>query len=142
MSRIVYIENNKARLVVPVIDDMEKVIEKSIPTGCEYVVVGENNLPTDKRLLESWEISGDSIVVNHTKAKESAHQVRRAIRNNLFQPLDAIIAKNIPGETESAELKRQGIRTKDSEAQININNSTTVDEISSILDNYLTYKVE
>ena len=142
MSRIVYIENNKARLVVPVIDDMEKVIQKSIPTGCEYAVVTENDLPTDKRLLESWEISGDSIVVNHTKAKESAHQVRRAIRNNLFQPLDAIIAKNIPGETESTELKRQGIRTKDSEVQTNIDNSITIDEISSILDNYLTYKVE
>jgi len=142
MSRIVYIENGKARLVVPVIDDMEKVIQKSIPTGCEYAVVTENDLPADKRLLESWEISGDSIVVNHTKAKESAHNVRRAIRNNLFNPWDDIVSKDIPGKKDSAEIKRQAIRTKDAEIQTNIDNSVSVDEISSILDNYLTYKVE
>jgi len=142
MSRIVYIENGKARLVVPVIDDMEKVIEKSIPTNCEYAVVTENDLPTDKRLLESWEISGNSIVVNHTKAKESAHQIRRAIRDNLFRPLDDLISRQIPGQIENSEIKRQAIRDKDSQIQTDIDNTVNVDEISTILDEYLLFTVE
>lgn len=142
MNRIVYIENEKARLVVPVIDDMDKVIKKSVPSECDYIVVEETELPTDKRLIEAWEILDTSIVVNHTKSKESAHNVRRAIRDRLFDPFDKIIAKQIPTEIEAAELQRESIRIKDAEVQTSIDNSASVDEISSILDNYVTYKVE
>jgi hypothetical protein len=73
------------------------------------------------------------ITINTTKAKVIAHNIRRASRTEEFKPYDDAIAKQIPGQIESAELARQAIRTKYAEMQTAINSATTVDEIKSAL---------
>ena len=74
-----------------------------------------------------------SIVINITKAKDIAHDVRRAARAEEFKPLDEAIAKQIPGQAEGAEAQRQLIRDKYAAMQTAIDAAATVDEIKAAM---------
>jgi len=74
------------------------------------------------------------VIINVEKAKLIAHGIRRQKREEEFAPLDAIIMKQIPGNSlTEAEASRQVIRDKYATMQADINSATTVDEIKSIL---------
>ena len=72
------------------------------------------------------------IVINVDKAKEIAHDKRRAARSAEFAPLD--IKATIPAEATAAEVARQVIRDKYATIQTNIDDATTVDELKTIVD--------
>ncbi len=71
------------------------------------------------------------IKVNMTKAKEIAHDMRRAARAAEFAPLDA--KATIPAYTAEAEAEREVIREKYETMQTEIDESTTEDELKSAL---------
>lgn len=73
------------------------------------------------------------IVVNINKAKDIAHDVRRAARAEEFKPFDEAIAKQIPGQVDGAEAQRQLIRTKYAAMQTLIDQATTVEEIKAAM---------
>ncbi len=73
------------------------------------------------------------IVVNINKAKDIAHDVRRAARAEEFKPFDEAIAKQIPGQTDGAEAQRQLIRTKYAAMQTLIDQASTVEEIKAAM---------
>jgi len=74
------------------------------------------------------------ITINITKAKDIAHDIRRAARTEEFKPYDEVIMKQIPGaDTTAAEAARAVIREKYSVMQSVIDSATTVDEIKSVL---------
>lgn len=73
------------------------------------------------------------ITVNIDKAKAIGHDMRRAARAAEFAPLDDAIAKQIPGQVESAEASRQVIRDKYAVIQTQIDAATTPDEIKQAL---------
>ena len=74
------------------------------------------------------------ITVNIDKAKAIAHNKRREARSAEFEPLDSIIAKQIPGTTaQEAEAQRQMIREKYADMQTAINAASTVDEIKAAM---------
>jgi uncharacterized SAM-binding protein YcdF (DUF218 family) len=74
------------------------------------------------------------IVINLSKAKDIAHDVRRAARAEEFKPLDDIIAKQIPGTTaQEAEAQRQIIRNKYAEKQLAINQAVTIEQLKEAL---------
>ncbi len=74
------------------------------------------------------------IKINIDKAKAIAHDMRRAARAEEFEPLDNIIAKQIPGAAaQDAEAQRQAIRDKYAVVQANIDASTTPDQIKAAL---------
>jgi len=75
------------------------------------------------------------IVINITKAKDVAHNLRRAARAVEFEPYDNAIAKQIPGQVEGAEAARAVIRTKYTQMQTQIDAASTVDEIKAALEN-------
>lgn len=76
------------------------------------------------------------IVVNIDKAKGIAHEIRRAARAEEFKPHDEVIAKQIPGVSfQEAEAARQAIREKYSTVQEQIDNSSDVVELKTILEN-------
>lgn len=75
------------------------------------------------------------IVVNINKAKDIAHDVRRAARAEEFKPFDEAISKQIPNQSEGAEAQRQLIREKYAAIQIAIDAATTPEEIKSALQN-------
>ena len=75
------------------------------------------------------------ITINIDKAKDVAHNIRRAARAVEFQPYDDAIAKQIPGQMTGAEEARAVIRAKYSTIQTAIDAASTVDEIKAALEN-------
>ncbi len=74
------------------------------------------------------------ITINMDKAKVVAHNIRRDKRQEEFAPLDAIIMKQIPGQSfESVEQQRQVIRDKYAVMQNEINSAQTPEEIKKAL---------
>ena len=71
------------------------------------------------------------ITINLDKAKNIAHDKRRAARSVEFAPLD--IKATIPAETQAAEAARQAIRDKYATMQTAIDDATTVDQIKSAM---------
>ena len=75
------------------------------------------------------------ITINIDKAKDVAHNIRRAARAVEFQPYDDAIAKQIPGQMAGAEEARAAIRAKYATMQTAIDAALTVDEIKAVLEN-------
>lgn len=73
------------------------------------------------------------IKVNVDKAKEIAHDLRRAIREMEFKPLDEVISKQIPGKFEQAESKRAIIRDKYATFQTAIESVQNAEELTTIV---------
>jgi hypothetical protein len=71
------------------------------------------------------------ININIDKAKNIAHDIRRAKRAEEFAPLD--IKATIPSEAVSAEAARQVIRDKYAAMQTQINSASTPEEIKTAL---------
>ena len=75
-----------------------------------------------------------SITININKAKNIAHDMRRAARAEEFAPHDEVIAKRIPGvAAEEAEAARQAIRAKYAVIQADIEAAQTPEEIKEAL---------
>ncbi len=74
------------------------------------------------------------IKINMDKAKEIAHEKRRAARAEKFAPYDEVIAKQIPGvSAEEAEAARQVIREEDALLQTSMDNATSAEELKTLL---------
>ena len=71
------------------------------------------------------------ITINLDKAKNIAHDIRRAKRSEEFAPLD--IKATIPSEAVTAEAERQVIRNKYAAIQENINAATNTEQLKSAL---------
>ena len=71
------------------------------------------------------------ITINMNKAKEIAHDKRRAARSTEFAPLD--IKVTIPSEAQAAEAARQQVRDKYAEIQNNIDAASDVDTLKQIV---------
>jgi hypothetical protein len=76
------------------------------------------------------------IVTNMTKAKDIAHEMRRAKRAEEFAPHDEVIMKQIPGaDADAAEAARVNIRTKYETVQTDINDAINEVELRNIVEN-------
>jgi len=74
------------------------------------------------------------ITINIDKAKNIAHDMRRAARAEEFKPHDEVIMKQIPGvDAQAAEAARQAIRDKYAAIQADIDAATTPEEIKAAL---------
>ena len=71
------------------------------------------------------------ISINIDKAKNIAHEHRRAARSAEFAPLD--IKATIPSEAAAAEAARQTVRVKYATMQTAIDAATTTDEIKAAM---------
>ena len=74
------------------------------------------------------------ITINLDKAKIIAHTARRDARAKEFEPYDAVIMKQIPGnDFTQAEAARQAIREKYAALQTQMDAATTVDQLKDLL---------
>ena len=71
------------------------------------------------------------ITINIDKAKNIAHDIRRAKRAEEFAPLD--IQATIPSQASAAESARQVVRDKYAAMQTQINSASTPEEIKTAL---------
>lgn len=106
-----------------------------IPADYELVCVSAA-LPSDRefRGAWSWETPEPVVDINLPKAKEIAHDRRRAKRAEEFAPHDEIIAKQIPGKNlQDAENARAAIRAKYDTVQADIDAASDVASLKTIL---------
>jgi hypothetical protein len=74
------------------------------------------------------------ITINLTKAKDIAHEKRRAARAEEFKPYDEMIMKQIPSvDAQQAEAARQAIREKYTTLQAQMDAAQTADELKALL---------
>jgi hypothetical protein len=74
------------------------------------------------------------ISIDMTKAKDIAHEKRRAARAEEFKPYDEVIMKQIPSvDAQQAEAARQAIREKYATLQAQIDAAQTSDELKALL---------
>ena len=74
------------------------------------------------------------ISINMNKAKSIAHDVRRAARAKEFEPFDAIIMKQIPGnDAAAAEAERQKIRDKYASLQAQMDAAQTPEQLKALM---------
>jgi len=74
------------------------------------------------------------ISIDMTKAKNIAHEKRRAARAEEFKPYDEVIMKQIPGvDAQQAEAARQAIREKYTTLQAQMDAAQTADELKALL---------
>ena len=71
------------------------------------------------------------IKINLNKAKDIAHEKRRAARAKEFAPLD--VEATIPSRAAQAEAARQAIRNKYAVMQEQMNDATTIEELKALL---------
>jgi hypothetical protein len=71
------------------------------------------------------------ITINLNKAKDIAHEKRRAARTAEFAPLD--VKATIPSEATAAEAARQTVRDKYAALQTQMEQATTVQELAALL---------
>jgi hypothetical protein len=74
------------------------------------------------------------IQINMTKAKVIAHDARRAARSKEFEPFDAVIMKQIPGNDAAvAEAERQKIREKYVALQAQMDAAQTPEQLKALM---------
>jgi hypothetical protein len=71
------------------------------------------------------------IKIDLSKAKDIAHDKRRAARAKEFAPLD--IEATIPAKAQQAEAARQAIRNKYDTMQTQMNAASSIDELKALL---------
>lgn len=74
------------------------------------------------------------ITINIDKARQIAHEQRRTARAAAFAPLDAVIARQIPGtDIAAVEAERQAVRDADAQTQRAIDAAKDVDTLRALL---------
>lgn len=117
-------------IIIPVSGFSDADITKDVPAGCGYIFVDE--IPEDRIFRNAWVINNGLIVEDVGKSKVIAHEIRRQKRSEELAPLD--ILATIPSEAEAAESARQLIRDKYAVMQNNIDSSSQIDELKTIVN--------
>lgn len=88
-----------------------------------YKFVDENDIPADRLFRQAWRQGETGIVEDTEIAKEVAHELRRAKREEEFAPLDkaVTIAAANPEKLAEVEAEREEVREKYHAIQDDIN---------------------
>lgn len=99
--------------------------------------VDASAIPSDRTFRNAWVQRGNAVEHDLVKAKAIAHEKRRARREILFAPHDAVIMKQIPGkDAAAAEQARADVRLADSLVQETIESATNVQQLKDALVAY------
>jgi hypothetical protein len=114
---------------------IEEVAAKDVPEGVPYEIVEDDAIPSDRFFRGAWVANGAAVDVDLDKAKDIGHDIRRTKREAEFAPFDAIIMKQIPGNSAvEAEASRQEIRDKYAAIQTEIDAAEDPDQIKTALE--------
>jgi hypothetical protein len=133
MKRIIY-QNSEGGVSVIIPTESVELALKDVPEGVAYEIVEDDAIPADRFFRNAWVANGAAVDVDLDKAKDIGHDMRRAARAEEFAPLDAVIAKQIPGTSATeAEVARQEIRDKYAAIQVEIDAAEDPDQIKAAL---------
>lgn len=132
MKRIIYTtEGGGVAVVIPADTSMglDEVAAASVPNGVQFEIVDAGSIPSDRTFRNAWERTGKAIGHNLNKAREIAHDKRRAARAAEFAPLD--VEATIPAKAAQAEAKRQAIRDRYAVMQTSIDAAKDIDQLKA-----------
>ena len=134
MTRIIYqSESGGVSVIIPT-ESVELAL-KDVPEGVPFEIVEEADIPSDRYFRSAWVMGDCCIDVDLDQCRAIGHDIRRTKREAEFAPFDAIIMKQIPGNSAAeAEEARQQIRFKYALIQDVIEAAETPDEIKSALE--------
>lgn len=131
-KRIIYATpEGGVAVVIPAPGVTFEQVVKAVPVGTPYDLIDVSEVPSDRTFRNAWEKNGKAIVHNLDKAKNIAHEKRRAKRAAEFAPLD--IEATIPAKAAAAEAARQVIRDRYEVMQTNIDEAATIEELKTIV---------
>ena len=137
MKRIIY-QNQEGgvSVIIPTGElPIEEVAAKDVPEGVPFEIVDAADIPSDRYFRGAWVMGDCCIDVDLDQCRAIGHDIRRTKREAEFAPFDAIIMKQIPGNSAAeAEEARQQIRFKYALIQDVIEAAETPDEIKSALE--------
>ena len=96
MKRIAYETENEVVIVCPTDmweGRMEELASIAVPSGVDYYIINENQIPKDGKYRMFWEIKNGMVEVNQTKANQAEaeeiakEEAREAIRASALQKL-------------------------------------------------------
>lgn len=137
MSKIIFTNSDGGVSVVHPTGEVpiNELVSRVVPAGASYEIVEDDAIPADRTFRNAWVKTGATIVEDLPKAKEIAHDRRRAARAEEFAPHDEVIMKQIPGaDADAAEAERAAIRTKYATIQSDIDAASSTTELKSILE--------
>ena len=133
-QRIIYqTESGGVSVIIPT-ESVELAL-KDVPAGTPYEIVDVADIPSDRTFRGAWVMGDCCIEHDLERCREIGHDKRRTARAEEFAPLDAVIAKQIPGVSATeAEAARQEIRDKYAAIQTNIDAAEDPDQIKTALE--------
>ena len=114
----------------------EIILRRFADSDATYTIVDNDVLPAQTVFFNAWVYDETyGAIVDVSRAKDIAHNIRRDARTEEMKPYDDIIAKQIPGEDAvAAESQRAVLRTKYATKQTEIDNATTAEQLQSIVE--------
>ena len=89
----------------------ERVLE-SLPEDINAFVTDSENLPQDATFFNAWELDGEEVVVNLTKAKEIWKNKLRRARKPILEKLDVEYIKALENEDSSKAKEIVSLKKK------------------------------
>lgn len=129
--KIIYEQPNGVVAIIIPTGDVQDAI-KDVPEGVDYEIVEDNVVPSDRTFRNAWVKDGKAVATDVPKAREIAHDKRRAKRAEEFAPLD--IEATIPAKAQEAEAARQVIRDKYAQIQQDIDSAPSEVELKLIME--------
>lgn len=108
MKKIIYKHKNNEVAIVNIIDDsvvLETVIDRVVPAGCEWAIIDEFEVPSDRTFRDAWIFNNNTIAVDIPKAKEIQKNKWRAARKPILERLDVEYMR--ADEQGNTDLKQQ-----------------------------------
>ena len=125
----------KANPLMTEADVVAYIAQKDVPANVAHEIVEDADIPTDRTFRNAWEhdttAAPEKVRTNMVKAKEIAHEMRRAKRAEAFAPLD--VQATIPAQANAAETARQVIRDADALKQAAIDAAATEAELKALV---------
>lgn len=130
-QRIIYTNSDGGVSVIVPAGSIEACM-KDIPAGAQYAIVDVSTIPSDRTFRNAWVKNGNAVGHDLNKAKNIAHDKRRAKRTEEFAPLD--VEATIPAKATQAEAKRQQVRDKYADIQNQIDAAADVQALKAIVE--------
>lgn len=92
--RIAYKSDDGVSIIMPTPEfcackenDLAKLVERSVPEGCEYEVLGVADIPVDRYFRNAWKL-GQGIEIDRPRAEKIHMDYLRYIRNEKLKAED------------------------------------------------------
>jgi hypothetical protein len=108
--RIVYISEDGLNVITPAPGIPIEDCIKNVPDGLGYKIVSVSEVPSDRSFRNAWEIQGEKIAVNMTKAVEIQQDRLRVERQPLLESLDVAFMKAL--EAGDAKMREDIVARK------------------------------